>query len=62
MATKTKNDPSQYLTRSALAGPSLNLKEDKPRRSTASARTEAEQRDAKGTLDNRWYIKLPPKR
>lgn len=61
MASKIKNDSSRYLTRAALAGRSLDSKGDKPPRATDRSRSEAEQRDAKGILDSRWYIQLPPK-
>ena len=62
MASTIKNDSSRYLTRAALAGAFMDTMVNKPPRLAESERTEAEQRDAKGILDRRWYIQLPPKR
>lgn len=62
MASKIKNDSSKYLTRAALAGAVLDSKGETPLPSTESQRIETEQRDARGTLDRRWYIQLLPKR
>jgi hypothetical protein len=62
MPSKIKNEPSRYLTRAALAGSFSDPKGNKSPQSTESERTVEEQRDAKGILDRRWYIQLPPKR
>lgn len=61
MASKIKNNSSRYLTRAALAGASLGSTRGKALRPSEHEYAEAEQRDAKATLDSRWYIQLPPK-
>lgn len=62
MASTIKNDSSRYVTRAALAGAYLDSNGERQPRPTESERADAEQRDAKGILDGRWYIQLPPKR
>lgn len=62
MTSKIKNEASRYLTRSALGGALVGRDVDTPPINTERQRTEATQRDAKGILDKRWYIQLPPKR
>lgn len=63
MTSKIKNDASRYLTRAVLGGAPVDRRSDAPAPATEQRqRTEAAQRDAKGVLDQRWYIQLPPKR
>lgn len=56
MHTKTRNNTGQYMSRASLASAVL----DKTPR--VQPTTEHQKRNAAGTLDNRWYIQLPPKR
>lgn len=62
MTSKIKNDASRYLTRSVLGGTLFNRSADTQSPATERQRTETARRDAKGVLDQRWYIQLPPKR
>lgn len=62
MTSKIKNDASRYLTRAALGGAPVDRRTGPPAPATERQRTEAAHRDAKGVLDQRWYIQLPPKR
>lgn len=62
MAPKIKNDSSRYLTRAALAGDFLDREGERHPPPSEKQRAETEQRDAKGVIDRRWYIQLPPKR
>lgn len=62
MTSKIKNDASRYLTRSVLGGALVDRSTDTPPPAAERQRTEAAQRDAKGVVDQRWYIQLPPKR
>lgn len=62
MTSKIKNDSSRYLTRAALGGVTVDRRADTPVPATERQRAEAAQRDAKGVLDQRWYIQLLPKR
>ena len=60
MTSKLKNDSTHYITRAAIAG--AGLKNDPRAASNEQARADAERREAKATLDSRWYVRLPPKR
>jgi hypothetical protein len=62
MTSKIKNNASQYLTRSVLGGAPVDRSADTPPPARERQRAEAVRRDAKGVLDQRWYIQLPPKR
>jgi hypothetical protein len=59
MNGRTKNEPSEYLTRASLAGADAGKPVVK-----RSANEVAKQlkRNVAGVLDTRWYIQLPRKR
>lgn len=52
--TKIKNDPSRYITRRSLAISAFA-------KSVSKRDSDHERREASGLVDNRWYIRLPPK-
>ena len=62
MSSKIKNDPTRYLTRASLGGALVDRKADTQPAEAERRRAEVAQRDARGVLDQRWYIQLPPKR
>lgn len=59
MRGRTKNDPSEYLTRASLAGADARKPAAKQSANDAAKQSK---RNIAGVLDARWYIQLPRKR
>ena len=55
MTAKLKNDPNKYLTRAKLGGAGTVPTNALP---TKAEVVQADERVAKGTLDNRWYVQM----
>jgi hypothetical protein len=55
MRTKTKNDPSRYVTRALLASARIE-------KARVGEEIEQERRNSVAAIDERWYIKLGARR